>query len=56
MSDHSIVYYIVKAGAIKAPAKRIEYRSYKRYIKYNFTDELSKVDWSSVNNEQDIDL
>ena len=36
LSDHSLVYCIIKAGLPKAPSRVIEYRSYKLYDKNFF--------------------
>ena len=55
LSDHSMVYCIVKAGVIKTPGKTIEYRSYKRYQKCAFIQDLSQVDWNVVNDEPNVD-
>ena len=55
LSDHSMVFCVVKAGVTKASGKTIEYRFYKRYQKNGFIQELCQTDWSIVDNESDVD-
>ncbi|XP_028403934.1 uncharacterized protein LOC114526522 [Dendronephthya gigantea] len=56
LSDHSMVFCVVKACVIKAPGKTIEFRSYKRYQKRNFIQDLRSADWSVVDDEPTVDL
>ena len=55
ISDHSLVYCIMKAGIQKSIPRRIEYRSFKSYNKTAFIDDVSKVPWSVVENAENVD-
>ena len=55
ISDHSMIFCVVKSGITKAPGKTIEYRSFKNYSKADFVNDLKDVDWESVANKEDDD-
>ena len=55
LSDHYLVYCVLKAGVIKAPPKTIEYRSYKNFDVNTFLADLNSVPWHIIENEEDID-
>ena len=55
LSDHYLVYCVLKAGVIKAPPKTIEYRSYKNFDANTFLADLNNVPWHIIENEEDID-
>ena len=48
ISDHSMIFCVVKSGVTKAPGKTIEYRSFKNYSKEDFVNDLKDVDRESV--------
>jgi len=56
LSDHSMVYCVVKVGMKKAPGRIIEYRSFKSYDKGNFINDLKCIDWNFLDNELEIDV
>ena len=55
LSDHSLIYGVLKAGIPRAPPRTIEYRSFKHFSKQAFLTDLTNVNWSLVDNEPDID-
>lgn len=55
ISDHFIIYCVIKSGVPKAKPKTIEYRSYRSYTKEYFVSELNEIDWSIIDNCNDID-
>jgi hypothetical protein len=55
LSDHSLVYCVVKSGVKKAPPRTIEYRSYKSFNANTFIQDMNNVPWHVVENESDID-
>ena len=55
LSDHYLVYCILKTGVAKAPPKTIEYRSYKNFDINSFIADLEDVPWHLIENEDDID-
>ena len=55
LSDHSLIYCVLKAGIPRAPPRTIEYRSFKHFSKQAFLTDLTNVNWSLVDNEPDID-
>ena len=55
LSDHYLVYCVLKAGVIKATPKTIEYRSYKNFNVNTFLADLNSVPWHVIENEEDID-
>ena len=54
LSDHSLVYCTLKAGAPKALPLVIEYRSYKHYNKERFLQDFRTTDWSPVYKTYDV--
>ena len=55
LSDHSLIYCIVKAGVPKGKPRTIEYRCYKSYDKEAFVNDLKNVPWSLIENESHVD-
>jgi len=55
LSDHSLVYCLLKAGVTKAHARTIEYRSYKSFDTNAFNQDLASVPWHVLENENNID-
>ncbi|RMX39493.1 hypothetical protein pdam_00015407 [Pocillopora damicornis] len=43
LSDHSLVYCVMKSGRYRAPPKTIQFRSYKNYNRDPFVSELRQV-------------
>ena len=54
ISDHSLIYCIVKAGVPKATPRTIEYRSYRRCNENAFIQDLNKVPWHIVDDESNV--
>lgn len=54
LSDHYLVYCVLKAGVIKATPKTIEYRSYKNFDVNTFLADLNNVPWHVIENEEDM--
>ena len=54
LSDHSLIFCVLKSGCPKAPGRSIQYRSYKNYSKANFVKELKEINWEIVENDPDI--
>ena len=54
ISDHSIIFCVVKSAVSKALRKTIEYRSFKNSSKADFVNDLKNVDWESVVNKEDV--
>jgi hypothetical protein len=48
------VFCVFKAGVTKAPPRIIEYRSYKRYNKESFLQDLRNNNWSAAVDDNDI--
>ena len=56
LSDHSLVYCVMKSGRFRAPPKTIEFRSFKNYNRDSFVSDLRQVPWHvALNNYKDID-
>lgn len=56
LSDHSLVFCVLKSGLVKVPPKVIEFRSFKNYNKQSFVKDLGAVPWHvAFNNSEDID-
>ena len=55
ISDHSLVYCILKTGVKKAPPKVIEYRSYAHFNTDAFIKDLKHVPWFECENESNVD-
>ena len=43
LSDHALIYCILKAGIPKLPPRTIEYRSYKNYSQIAFVNDLKNI-------------
>ena len=54
LSDHSLIFCVLKSGCPKAPGRSIQCRSYKNYSKANFVNELKGINWETVENDPDI--
>lgn len=54
LSDHSLVYYTIKAGVTKIAPRTIKYRSYKQYDKELVLHDLRTTDWSPVYRTDDV--
>ena len=48
LSDHSIIFCVMKGGVRKAPPRIYETRSFKNYDKSAFVRDLAQVPWSNV--------
>ena len=56
LSDHSLVYYVMKSGRYRAPPKTIQFRSFKNCNRDSFVSDLRQVPWHvALNNHEDID-
>ena len=56
LSDHSLVYCVLKSGRPRGAPKTIEYRSYKNYNKDSFIEDLENIPWHVVfNNTDNVD-
>jgi len=55
ISDHSIIFCVIKGGVKKAPSRIVEFRSYKRYCKDTFVNELGEVNWHFIDEIPDLD-
>jgi hypothetical protein len=56
LSDHSLIYCVIKAGIRRAPGRVIEYRSDKTYSKQSFLADLVHVNFDLIDEEQDINV
>ena len=56
LSDHSLIYCVVKAGVRRAPGRVIEYRSYKTYSKQSFLADPVHVNFDLIDEEQNINV
>ena len=55
LSDHFLVYCIIKSGIPKGPPRLIDYRSFKKFNQADFIADLEKVPWSIIETFEDID-
>ncbi len=55
LSDHYLIYCVLKAGVTKGPPRIIEYRSYKHFDVNAFIKDLESVPWHLIENEDHID-
>lgn len=55
LSDHSLVFCVLKVGVPKAKPRTMEYRSYKHFDVNSFNKDLNNVPWNIVDNEENID-
>ena len=54
MSDHSLIYCVLKAGVPKATPRTIEYRSFKGFDENAFIQDLENVSWHIVDDDSNI--
>ena len=55
ISDHNVIFCVVKGGVKKLPPKVFEYQSFKSYEKKAFIKDLEQVLWSIIEGVGDID-
>ena len=56
LSDHSLVYCVMKSSRYRAPPKMIQFRLFKNYNRDSFVSDLCQVPWHvALNNHEDID-
>ena len=55
LSDHSLVYCMMKEGIPKIPPKKFEYWSFKNY-KSEFIKDLNQVPWSVVDGVENVNV
>jgi hypothetical protein len=55
ISDHSLVFCILKVGVTKPKPRIIEFCSYKSYNADTFIEDLNNVPWHVVQNEDNVD-
>lgn len=55
LSDHSLVFCVMKGGVPKLPPRKSEYHSFKNYDKDTFVNDLHQVPWSVINGVESID-
>ena len=55
LSDHFLIFSVLKVGVTKAPPRTIEYRSYKHFDINAFKRDLESVPWHVIENEDNID-
>ena len=55
LSDHSLVFCVLKGSVPKLPSRKFEYRSFKNYNKKAFVNDLNQVPWSVINGMESID-
>ena len=55
ISDHNVIFCVVKGGIKKLPPKVFEYRSFKSYEKKAFIKDIEQVPWSIIEGVGDID-
>ena len=55
LSDHCLIFCVIKSGVPKAPGRTIEYRLYEHYSKQEFLSDLRDIDWDHALNKDDID-
>ena len=55
ISDHSLIYCVLKVGKPKASPRTTEYRSFKTYDRDAFLEEINNVPWHLVENCENID-
>ncbi len=55
ISDHSLIFCVIKGGVKRVPPKQFEYRCFKNYSKAAFVNDLNAVPWSVIEGVEDID-
>ena len=53
ISDHFIIFCVIKSGVLKAIPKVLNYRCYKTYDKNAFVNDLRDVDWNQITDTSD---
>ena len=48
ISDHSLIYCVLKVGMLKGAPRTVEYRSYKTYNRVSFVQDLQNIPWHVV--------
>jgi len=54
LSDHSLVFCVVKGGAPKLPPRKSEHQSFKNDNKIEFVNDLSQVLWSVIDGVENV--
>ena len=54
ISDHSLIYCVLKTGVPKATSRTIKYRSFKGFDENAFIQNLKNVPWHIVNDESNV--
>ena len=54
ISDHSLIYCVLKAGVPKATLRIIAYQSFKGFDENAFIQDLKNVPWHIVDNESNV--
>ena len=55
LSDHFLVYCVVKSGIPKSSPKVIDHRSFKTFDQNKFTKNLNQIPWSVLDSFDNID-
>ena len=55
LSDHSLVFCVMKEGVTKLPPRKFEYRSFKNYNKTEFINDLNQVPRSVADGVENVD-
>ena len=55
LSDHCLIFCVIKSGVPKAPGRTIEYRLYEHCLKHEFQNDSRDIDWDHALNKGDID-
>lgn len=54
LSEHSLVFCVVKGGVPKLPPRKFEHRSFKKDNKMEFVHDLSQVPWSVIDGVENV--
>ena len=54
ISDHSLIYCVLKAGVPKATSRTIEYRSFKGFDENAFIQNVKNVPWHIVDDKSNV--
>ena len=52
LSDHCLIFCVIKSGVPKAQGRTSEYRSYKHYSKQESVNDLKEIDWNQALNKR----
>lgn len=55
ISDHFLIFCVIKGGVKRVPPKQFEYRCFKNYSKAAFVNDLDRVPCSAIKGVDDID-